>query len=145
MVHSGSRFLWEELTELPFLVRASEGCGKVILSLFRPRWYPSQVPSPFPKLWSQVLSEGYPTICSHVPSGVGYPRTWYPSPRPPPPPSQDWGTPPPCQGWGTLRPSGTGYPQEDFPVEQVHLHVEFTESVFGYYLHCVFFNSSLNT
>ena len=93
-----------------------------------PEGYLSQVPSPFPRLWSQVLSGGtpvsgpmsllggYPNLWSHVLSGVpqslvpcpfwGYPRAGVPPARTGVPPSQNWGTPQP--GLDTPQP-GLGY------------------------------------
>ena len=47
---------------------ASEGWGKVMFSVCSPlegRGYP--------RLWSQSLLEGYPSLCSHVPSTGGTP------------------------------------------------------------------------
>ena len=122
----------DKLNGPQYLVTARR-MGKVMFLVCSPRGggYPSQVPSPFPRLWSRVLfkgvpqflvpcpfREGIPSLWSHVPSrGVpqschrscqeGTPRTPHP---PPPPTSQNWSTPPPfSQDWGASPRPGTGY------------------------------------
>ena len=82
-----------------------------VFSLFTPGGggvYPSQVPSPFPRLWSQVLSGGthYLVPCPFwgVPqSWSGVPQSWQGEWVP-----RDRGTPP-SQNWCTPWP-GLGYP-----------------------------------
>ena len=76
--------------------------------------YPSlRFSSPFPRLWSQVLSGGTPVFCSHVPSrGGGLSESCHRSciggtPRTRGTP-QDWGNPLPSQDWGTPPVPGTG-------------------------------------
>ena len=60
-----------------FLPPTSQGWGKVKFSVCSPPGgggggggYLSQVPNPFPKLWSKVLSGGYPDFWSHILNGI---------------------------------------------------------------------------
>ena len=113
---------------------ASKGWGKVMFSVCSHLGVPSQVPSPFSRLWSQVLSgrvSHYLVPCPfwggrvpHSWSGGRYPTTGqgYPTSQDLgtlthnwDTPSQDWGSPPPgqvCCGWYV----SCGFPQEDFLV-----------------------------